>query len=131
MYRRLLSFIFALFLTASVGVSAYAASTDTSESGSRAESAVRRVRSTVANGATGNTIYVKLPCTVTVIPAGGASGKLQFSTSLYGDLDAGTATWQDWNAGTVTAATSAVLPGWVTAVRVVSVSGAVTLEVVQ
>jgi hypothetical protein len=64
------------------------------------------------------------------ILAGANSGKVQFTTSPDSEVAAGTAVWQDWPKGNVTGTDSDAIVGQVTAVRGVSVSGAVTIEVV-
>ena len=52
------------------------------------------------------------------------------TTSTVSSVEADTATWQDWPEGNVTSTFSDALTGPVTAVRGVSVSGAVTFEAV-
>lgn len=69
----------------------------------------------------------RVTCTIV---SSGNTGKVQFTTSLIASVEAETATWQDWPKGNVTATTSDVLTGPVTAVRGVSVSGALTFEAV-
>jgi hypothetical protein len=67
--------------------------------------------------------------TCTVI-AGSNTGKMQFTTSPVSRVAAGTATWQDWAKGNVTGTASDILLFNVTAIRGVSVSGEVTVEVI-
>ncbi len=87
----------------------------------------------LADGVTGDPVVVPglngLPVTCTIIIVG-TSGKVEFTTSSDVEVAAGTATWQDWAGGTVTANTSDALIGPVTAVRGVSVSGEVKFQVV-
>lgn len=90
-------------------------------------------KAVIASGQT--SLAVKIPTgvqqvTVMLIPAGGASGKSQFTTSTYADIAAGTATWVDMPKGVVSATSYEGINFPVTAVRGVSVSGNVTLEVV-
>lgn len=90
-----------------------------------------QTKSVIAGGAAGNPIkIVAFPATVTLI-CSSSSGKVQFSTSQVADIDAGSATWQDWSKGVISATASDVTDGPITAVRGVSSSGSVTLEVVQ
>ena len=65
--------------------------------------------------------------TCTIVSAGN-TGKVQFTTTPIADL--ASANWQDWPNGNVVITTSDALLGPVTAIRGVSVSGEVTLEVV-
>jgi hypothetical protein len=86
-------------------------------------------KETIASG-NGEDIYIGgKPVTCTVITSGN-TGKFQFSTSPKSDLEADTATWQDWAKGNVTATTSDALTSPVTAVRGVSVTGEIKIEVV-
>ena len=88
---------------------------------------------TVATGQTGAPVYTNDavgPVSVGLVPAGGASGKVQYTLSPAAAVAGATATWRDWPSGVVTETTDDVLTGPVTAVRAVSVSGNVTLEVV-
>jgi len=89
---------------------------------------------TIADGENGEPIYVHPTnasgqITCTVIP-GGNTGKIQITTSPKSAIVADTATWQDWAEGNVTATTSDVITGPVTGIRGVSVSGAITIEIV-
>ena len=59
----------------------------------------------------------------------GNTGKFQATTSPLSRVTAGTANWVDWDVGDVTATTMQVLRGPATAVRAVSVAGAVAYEV--
>ena len=63
---------------------------------------------------------------VSVVP--GTDALVQFTMSSYADIEANTATWHDWPAGTVTAKTSDVVDGSVSALRVTS-TGASDWEV--
>ena len=89
----------------------------------------------IANGENGESIYVhpinspSNSITCTVIP-GGNTGKIQTTTSPKANIEAGTATWSDWAEGDVTTTTSDVIEGPVTGIRGVSVSGAITIEIV-
>jgi len=88
----------------------------------------------IADGENGEAVRVtlspggRLSCTIV---AGANSGKIQYTTSLDTAVSAGTATWQDWPKGTVTGTASDSLIAPVSAVRGVSVSGAITVEFVQ
>lgn len=88
---------------------------------------------TIANGLTGAAVYIQdemQSVSVGIIPAGGASGKAQYTLSPGSAVEAGTATWRDWPAGVVAATTDDTLIGPVTAVRGVSAAGNVTIEIV-
>ena len=56
---------------------------------------------------------------VSVMP--GTSATVQYTTSTYAELDAGTATWHDWPAGSVSTTTSDDVKTCITALRLVSV----------
>jgi len=87
---------------------------------------------TIADGDNGESVVVHptpvtgLTCTLI---AGSNDGKIQFTTSPIANIEAGTATWQDWD-GVTTGNGTDVLVGPVTAVRGVSTSGEVTVEFV-
>ena len=89
---------------------------------------------TIANGANGDTVRIlpqrtakKIACTLI---AGANTGKFQVSTSSDTAITAGTETWQDWAEGTTTGTVSDVLNGPVTAIRGVSASGEINIEIV-
>lgn len=84
--------------------------------------------------ATGNDIRIPaLPAgkniTCTLI-AGASTGKFQITTSSDSVVTAGTATWQDWAQGNQTGTVSDAIISGVTAIRGVSVSGAIAIEIV-
>jgi len=92
---------------------------------------------TISDGQTGETLYlhpqgeIATPPDVTcTLIAGSNTGKFQFSTSPLANLKAGTATWQDWYIGNATGSNTDIFEGKLTAVRGVSVSGEVKIEVV-
>lgn len=58
----------------------------------------------------------------------GTDATVQYTLSDYDAVDAGTATWHDWDEGTVTAAASSLIDGSVTALRLTS-TGASSWEV--
>lgn len=60
---------------------------------------------------------------------GSNTGKVQVTLDTYALIDAETATWIDWDKGEVTGSQLDVFAGPITAIRGVSVSGAVTLKV--
>jgi hypothetical protein len=90
---------------------------------------------TIGDGENGESIIItpvsnasgKATCTIV---STGNTGKVQTSTSSIAAVNAGTATWSDWAKGNVTATTTDVLTGPVTAVRGVSVSGEIDFEMV-
>ena len=87
----------------------------------------------IGDGNTGETILIppgKDNITCTII-AGANSGKFQFTTSSDSAVLSGTATWIDWYKGAVTGTDYDMLNGPVTALRGVSTSGAITIEVVR
>ena len=67
--------------------------------------------------------------TCTII-AGANTGKIQFTTSPDADVIADTANWQDWPNGDTSGTYSDSIISPVTAVRGVSVSGNITIEIV-
>ena len=95
--------------------------------------AVYEYQETVADGVTSEFIMApdnagKLrDWSVAVIPAGTA--RVEYTLSGRDTVAAGGGNWQQWDDGNVTSITSDLL-GPVTAVRVVSVTGAATIEVV-
>lgn len=94
-------------------------------------SRTRIIEHSIPSGETGPWILLVpgTPCTVSLHP--GTSGKLQFTTSRKELIDADTARAIDWSRGTVTSAVADIPEGPVTAVRGVSVSGTLVLELVQ
>lgn len=87
-------------------------------------------KQTITAGTTGNPVPIREPgATVTAIPGVGGTMLVQFSTSPEKDVDAGTATWQNWPSGTVAATTSDVLLGRVTAVRATATTANGVFEV--
>ena len=87
----------------------------------------------ITTGDTGPAVYIPDSAntiSIGLVPAGGASGKIQYTLSPPSVVEAGSATWRDWPSAVVAATTDDVLIGPVTAVRGVSSSGNITLEVV-
>lgn len=90
---------------------------------------------TIADGANGDSVLLpgiadaeRVTCTII---AGANTGKFQFTTSSDAAVLAGTCTWIDWPKGTVTGTEYDLLLGPVTAVRGVSVSGEINIEIVR
>jgi len=88
----------------------------------------------IGTGATGNDVIIppldinrNITCTLI---AGASTGKFQITTSSDAAVTAGTATWQDWALGTQTGTVSDAIVSPVTAIRGVSVAGAITIEIV-
>ena len=90
---------------------------------------------TIADGQDGDTIRIsplgpgqtRITCRI----IGGANtGKFQFTTSPVADVLDGSAVWSDWAKGDITGTDWDVLLSQVTALRGVSVSGEVVVEVV-
>lgn len=63
------------------------------------------------------------PVTVTVIPGATTTATVEFSTSLNAATDPSSANWQNWPDGTVSAATTDVFLGRLTAIRITRASG--------
>jgi len=89
----------------------------------------------IPDGVTGNTVKLqpvikKDNITCTCI-AGAGTGKFQFTTSTDASVSAGTCIWIDWPKGAVTGTNYDVITGPVTAVRGVSVSGEINIEIVR
>lgn len=85
---------------------------------------------TVATGETSD--YAILPynaeSSVAVYPSGRA--KCQYTLSKVADVEAGTATWIDWPLGVVSANDADTIIGVASAVRLVSLQGEATMEVI-
>ena len=84
----------------------------------------------IADTANGNPISLEDKVATVTIVAGAGTGKAQTTTSGEDAILAGTANWVDWGKGDVTGTNSDVLTGPVSAVRGVSVSGEITIEIV-
>lgn len=88
---------------------------------------------TIADGQDGETITIPgLPAGKTIactIIAGANSGKFQYSTSLDSDVEADTCEWNDWDNGTTTGSYTDVIIANVSALRGVSVSGEIKIEI--
>jgi hypothetical protein len=89
---------------------------------------------TITDGETGDTVRIppmppnsKITCTII---AGANTGKFQSTTSPDADIIADTATWVDWPAGVKTGTYEDALISPVTAIRGVSVSGEIVIEIV-
>jgi hypothetical protein len=90
---------------------------------------------TIADGADGDTVLLpgisdtkRVTCTII---AGANTGKFQFTTSSDAAVLAGTCTWIDWPKEDITGTDYDLLLGPVTAVRGVSVSGEINIEIVR
>lgn len=89
----------------------------------------------IADGENGESLYVhpinspsgQITCSVI---SSGNTGKIQTTTSLKSEIEAGTANWSNWEEGDVTSTTTDVINGTVTGIRGVSVSGAISIEIV-
>lgn len=82
----------------------------------------------IPDGATGDPILLEgKTAAVAIFPEGTA--KLQFTISRPVKIGNGTARWLDWSQGNVTAPASDVIDGPITAVRGVSISGDLVIEV--
>lgn len=57
------------------------------------------------------------------------SGKVQYTLSPFADVSDGSANWIDWDMGDVTEPTSDALISPVTALRGVSISGTITIDI--
>ena len=64
------------------------------------------------------------------IPGSGGTLDIEFSTSPYANLEAGTATWEDWASGVITIRTTDSLVGPITAIRATAATEAGVLEIV-
>ncbi len=71
---------------------------------------------------------VDRPVTLTLV-AGANTGKFQHTTSLPSLVIAGTAVWEDWSQATDTGTVSDYIVSPVTAIRGVSTSGAIAIQV--
>jgi len=92
---------------------------------------------TITAGNTGAPIYIRhFPVSLTAIPGGCPSActgtmTVQYTTSPFSAIAAGTATWITWTAGTVSSATGDVPWGPIMAVRASAATSNGTFEVVQ
>jgi len=83
-----------------------------------------RYSGSVGSGLTSDPLFVGAAvCSVAILPAGGASGRLEYTMDDIDAVNGATATWIAWPHGAVTANTADVIQGPVTAIRAVSVSG--------
>lgn len=64
---------------------------------------------TLGAGDTSDPVYVPDSCVVCCVPGSGGTMKAQASWSLPTEVSAGTATWHDWDAGTVSAKATQLL----------------------
>jgi len=89
---------------------------------------------TVLDGVTGPSVLIPpmgaegAAVTCTII-AGASTGKIQFTTSPDADVIADTANWQDWPNGNTTGTYSDALISPISAVRGVSISGDIDIEI--
>jgi hypothetical protein len=67
---------------------------------------------------------------VTAIPGGGGTAKVQFTTSPDADVVGATATWQDWPLGDISSTASDRILSQVTALRFVATTANADFEVV-
>lgn len=88
---------------------------------------------TIADGVNGETIAIpglppgkNIVCTII---AGSNTGKFQYSTSLDSEVEADTCEWHDWENGDTTGSFTDVLIANVSAIRGVSVSGEIKIEI--
>lgn len=70
------------------------------------------------------------PLTMRAIPTGTGTARIETTTSPLADVEAGTEVAVPWSAGEVSAPTTEVLTGPVTAVRVVATTAAASLELI-
>ena len=93
--------------------------------------------------AVGNTLEVLLPRlvggggsqfgsqTFCGIPGSGGTLDIEFSTSPFENLEAGTATWEDWASGVITTRTTDSLVGPITAIRATAATNSGVLEIIH
>lgn len=87
---------------------------------------------TVAAGATAyrDITSYGVPLSVSVYPTGGGTMTVSYSTTIGAAALAGSANWQPWPAGSVTAANTQVLLGPVSALCFVAATGPCAVEIV-
>lgn len=84
----------------------------------------------IPTGETGTPVFIYGKyVTITCIPSG--TGKIQFTTGRIDEVNNNEAIWRDWSRGNITSSASDIPEGPVTAIRGVSVSGQVVVEVLQ
>lgn len=71
------------------------------------------------------------PPTITVIPGGGGTMLVQYSTSSPDEISSGTGNWNNWPAGSVSAYTSDSLIGAANYIRASATTANGVLEVCQ
>lgn len=86
---------------------------------------------TIPNGETGDIVWIQERSASVALNPKTGSAKLQYTLSRPSVVEANAALWFDWGYGTVSAPASDVIAYPVTAVRAISISGEVGLEVVQ
>ena len=87
----------------------------------------------IGDGNNGETILIppgKDNITCTII-AGANAGKFQFTTSPDSSVTDGTCVWSDWPLENLSGTRSFVVTSPITAIRGVSVSGSITIEIVR
>lgn len=85
--------------------------------------------STVVVGRSGGR-PIEPPATVRFTPGSGGSGAVQTTLSSSAEIDAGTASWLDWDFGSVSVETEGRLEGPVMGVRARAVTADATMKVV-
>ena len=88
----------------------------------------------VATGATSEPVKIKsnengLYHVSIALIAGTGNGKMQYTLDSDAEIDAGTAVWFDWEMGICTGNTIDAIISPVSAVRCVSISGAMTFKI--
>lgn len=90
---------------------------------------------TIIGGQSGNIVRIlpaqtQGPITCTIL-AGSNIGKFQFTTSPDAAVNDGTCVWTDWPLENISGTRSFVVTSPITAIRGVSVSGSITIEIVR
>ena len=84
----------------------------------------------ILSRATGGSVIRFGSQTFTAIPGGGGTMDIEFSTSPFSSLEAGTAVWADWALGVASATLTDSLVGPITAVRATAIDQQGVFEVV-
>lgn len=67
--------------------------------------------------------YIEPETTITLIPGTGATARIEYTLSTIAEVEAGTAVWQAWAKGDITATATDALLGRVTALRMITAGG--------
>lgn len=80
----------------------------------------------------GNPVKIySIPATINAVPGSGGTMLVQYTSSSFSSIDAGTANWTNWPAGSVSSQTSDSALGPITGIKASATTANGTLEVCQ